>query len=173
MWRTFPQTRVTPRVCRRYATSLRRAVRRSRLPATHPHCQGIMLCDRVAAARDELLELADLLERAHGPDAGAVEMVRQLLTDGCESPLYNRAVHPSELKATLFYAKKRLADCTDHRQADASGAAHPCSPSRPPGPRAQIATRNQRTRGALPALKRALKHISVRGSIRISQVWDD
>ena len=71
MWRTFPQTRVTPRVCRRYATSLRRAVRRSRLPARHRHRQGLMLPDRVAAVRDELLELADLLERAHDPNASA------------------------------------------------------------------------------------------------------
>ena len=151
MWRTFPQTRVTPRVCRRYATSLRRAVRRSRLPARHRHRQGLMLPDRVAAVRDELLELADLLERAHDPNASAVQMVRQLLTDGCESPLYNRAVHASELKATLFYAKKGLAGCTDHRQTDA--AVPPPVTQPPTGPRGADCDARAALSGGLPAAR--------------------
>jgi hypothetical protein len=29
--------------------------------------------------------------------------VQRLITDGCESPLYNRDVHISELRATLYY----------------------------------------------------------------------
>ena len=32
-----------------------------------------------------------------------------LLTDGCESPLYNPDVHPSELRATLYDVRSRLA----------------------------------------------------------------
>jgi hypothetical protein len=34
--------------------------------------------------------------------------LHRLLTDGCESPLYNRDVHPSELRATIFYVRSRL-----------------------------------------------------------------
>jgi hypothetical protein len=103
----------------------------------------------VAAVQQELLELADLLERAHDPDASAVQLVRHLLTDGCESPLYNRAVHASELKATLFYAKKGLDGCTPPAGGPA-GAAHSFSPSRPPDRGRRLRGRNRRTAGGYP-----------------------
>jgi hypothetical protein len=68
----------------------------------------VLLPDRVAAVRSELLELADLLERADDPDPAPVAEVRALLTDGCRSPLYNRDVHVSELRATLYYLRAGL-----------------------------------------------------------------
>lgn len=56
--------------------------------------------------RDELLEIALVLEHAQDLDASWVEAVHKLLTDGCESPLYNRDVHMSELRATLYYLRR-------------------------------------------------------------------
>ena len=32
--------------------------------------------------------------------------IRKLLTDGCESPLYNRDIHMSELRAALYYLRR-------------------------------------------------------------------
>jgi hypothetical protein len=65
----------------------------------------VLLPDRVAAVRDELLEIALMLEHADELDPSWVLTVRKLLTDGCESPLFNREVHISELRATLFYLR--------------------------------------------------------------------
>jgi hypothetical protein len=69
----------------------------------------LLLHTRVAAVRTDLLEIAALLERAIEPDPWCVSALQHLLTDGCESPLYNPAVHPSELRATLYYVRSRLA----------------------------------------------------------------
>jgi len=55
--------------------------------------------------RDELLEVAWILEHADDLDASWVLTIHKLLTDGCESPLYNRDVHISELLATLYYLR--------------------------------------------------------------------
>lgn len=41
--------------------------------------------------------------------------LHRLLTDGCASPLYNCEVHPSELRATLYYVRSRLGARTDER----------------------------------------------------------
>jgi hypothetical protein len=68
----------------------------------------VLLCDRVAVARTDLLQIATLLERAHDPDPARVAALRDLLSDGCESPLYNTDVHPSELWATLYYVRSGL-----------------------------------------------------------------
>jgi hypothetical protein len=48
--------------------------------------------------------------RAERPDAEAVTAIRRLLADGLQSPLFNRDVHPSELRATLYFVRLRLAD---------------------------------------------------------------
>ena len=68
----------------------------------------MLLLDRVATVRPELLELADALERCGDPDPAAVADLRRLLTDGCQSPLYNPEVHISELRATLYYLRSGL-----------------------------------------------------------------
>jgi hypothetical protein len=72
--------------------------------------RGLLLCDRVIAAQIELLQVADLLEHSDAPDPAAVATVHQLLTDGCESPLFNRSVHESELRAALHFARSRLSE---------------------------------------------------------------
>jgi hypothetical protein len=64
-----------------------------------------LLQDRAAAVRDELLEIALMLEHADPIDASWVSAIHKLLTDGCESPLYNRDIHISELRATLYYLR--------------------------------------------------------------------
>jgi hypothetical protein len=69
----------------------------------------VVLHDRVHDFRAELLEIAALLERTSRPDPDCVGALHRLLTDGCESPLYNRDVHPSELRATLHHVRSRLA----------------------------------------------------------------
>jgi hypothetical protein len=68
----------------------------------------VLLDDRLALVRADLLEIASLLERASQPDPWCLTTLHRLLTDGCESPLYNRDVHPSELRATIFYLRSRL-----------------------------------------------------------------
>jgi len=63
--------------------------------------QNVLLHDRAAAARPELLEIAAMLERAHDPDPACVAQLHELLANGCDSPLYNSDIHISELRATL------------------------------------------------------------------------
>jgi hypothetical protein len=106
------RTRDTPsgtRDARRVAGWLRAAVARATGSGRLVRRSGLLLCDRVVAVQAELLEIAELLERAERPDAEAVMAVRRLLTDGLQSPLLNRDVHPSELLATLYFVRLRLA----------------------------------------------------------------
>ncbi|HEY2319178.1 MAG TPA: hypothetical protein VGH67_12825 [Solirubrobacteraceae bacterium] len=64
--------------------------------------------DRVATVRGELLELAALLEQAGIVDPDCWIEVRRLITSGCDSPLFNAEIHPSELRATLYFLHSRL-----------------------------------------------------------------
>lgn len=68
----------------------------------------VLLPDRVAVVRADLLDVADLLETAEAPDPACVADLHRLLSDGCQSPLYNADVHLSELRATLYYARSAL-----------------------------------------------------------------
>jgi hypothetical protein len=68
----------------------------------------VLLRDRVAVVRAELIEIANLLERADDPDPACVATIRELLRNGCDSPLYNRDIHVSELKTTLYYVRSGL-----------------------------------------------------------------
>ncbi|MFZ0378361.1 MAG: hypothetical protein WAL38_11075, partial [Solirubrobacteraceae bacterium] len=77
----------------------------------------LLLCGRVALVRTDLLALADLLERTEDPDPDAVEALRGLLRDGCDSPLYNADLHMSELRAALYYLRVGLGDTTVARAA--------------------------------------------------------
>ena len=93
---------LTDRARRRLASSLRRAAGRVSAPSRHT----ALLQDRAAAVRDELLELALILEHSGDLDASWVSAVHKLLTDGCASPLYNSEIHISELRATLYYLRR-------------------------------------------------------------------
>ncbi len=85
-----------------------------------------MLLDRVAAVRSDLPARAARLELEHSPDRdpdpSAVETLWRLLTDGCESPLYNRDIHVSELAAALCYTRRRLSPDDDVRSPSARGS---------------------------------------------------
>jgi hypothetical protein len=100
--------RVKARTRHKVIASLRRAAARAATPPPPGRFRVVLLYDRVAAAREELLDVAARLERAADPDPEAVNTLWRLLTDGCGSPLYNRSIHPSELAATLYYAKQSL-----------------------------------------------------------------
>ena len=74
-------------------------IRRRREPLLHY---------RATAVRTDLLEIAAVLERVQTPDPTSIATLHKLLTDGRDSPLYNREIHISELHATLDYAGARL-----------------------------------------------------------------
>ena len=100
--------RVSARARRRLVGSLRRAAnhRPSRDPARRRF--EVLLGDRLQLVRSDLMEIAALLECAPDPDPECVRTLHRLLTDGCESPLYNLDVHPSELRAALYYVRAGL-----------------------------------------------------------------
>ncbi len=100
------------------AGRLRRTVAHASASGRPVRRSGLLLCDRVVAVQAEMLEIAELLERAERPDAAAVSAVRRLLADGLQSPLFNRDVHPSELVATLYFVRRRLADDAGARRLD-------------------------------------------------------
>jgi hypothetical protein len=103
----------------------RRLVRSLRQLASHTSRHrrfDVLLHDRVAPIRGDLLEIAALLERELRPDPGCVVALHRLLTDGCASPLYNRDVHPSELRATLHYVRCRLGTSVDSLPSDTLAA---------------------------------------------------
>ncbi len=60
------------------------------------------------AVREELLELAALIDQAHDVDPECLAEVRRLLMHGCDSPLYNPDIHPSEMAAALYFLRSRL-----------------------------------------------------------------
>ena len=93
------QRLLSMRTRQRLAASVRRAVNCGPIGSRH----AVLLHDRVAVVKDELLELAHMLEHGGDVDGSWMLDVHRLITDGCESPLYNRDVHVSELQATLYY----------------------------------------------------------------------
>lgn len=68
----------------------------------------LLIAERVIAARADLIQIAAMLDQLNDPDPASTTLLRKLLSDGCESPLYNRSLHVSELKATLYYVNERL-----------------------------------------------------------------
>ena len=63
---------------------------------------------RAATVRTDLLEIAALLERAHTPNPACVATLHKLLTNGCDSPLYNANIDVYELRATLEQVRAGL-----------------------------------------------------------------
>jgi hypothetical protein len=68
----------------------------------------VLLHYRAASVRTELLEIAALLERTHDLDPECVLALRDLLADGCDSPLYNAAIPVAELHRTLDRVRSGL-----------------------------------------------------------------
>jgi hypothetical protein len=69
----------------------------------------VLLHERVVPVRGELLELAATLESTQHPAPACVAALYELLSNGCDSPLYNEEIHVSELRATLHYVRAWLA----------------------------------------------------------------
>ena len=68
----------------------------------------MLLEDRVAAVRGDLLEIAALLEQTCNPRPASVAALRDLLANAHDSPIYNESLHPSELRASLYYIRLTL-----------------------------------------------------------------
>jgi hypothetical protein len=97
---------VSARHCRALAHELRRTATPTRPPSRFDIAP--VLCDRVAAVRDELLDVVTALERGHDPDPGCVALIHELLRDGA-SPLYKPSVPAADLHAALRRAHAGLA----------------------------------------------------------------
>ena len=95
---------VSPRNRRKLAQSLRRTARDANRTRQR---YDLLLRDRAAAVRTELIEIAARLEQAQHPDPARVAAVRELLTKG-DSPLYHPGVPAGELRATLDYVRSGL-----------------------------------------------------------------
>jgi hypothetical protein len=103
------QARLTNARNRRFlARWLRRTANRT--PQMHPLARRreALLDYRAAAVRTDLLEIAALIEHTRTPDPACVATLRNLLANGCDSPLYNPDIHISELHAILHYIRSGL-----------------------------------------------------------------
>jgi hypothetical protein len=87
---------------------LRRTANRTHPPRALSRTPEPLLHYRAAAVRTDLLEIAAILEHAHDPDPARIAALHDLLANGCDSPLYNPDIHPSELHATLHYIRSGL-----------------------------------------------------------------
>jgi hypothetical protein len=85
-----------------------RTANRTKPPRALTRMPEPLLHYRAAAVRTQLLELAALLEHAQNPDPARLAALRDLLSNGCDSPLYNPDIHISELHATLHYIRTGL-----------------------------------------------------------------
>jgi hypothetical protein len=104
----------------RLVTELRSVSRRA---ATPPRARRfeVLLCDRAMTVRPEILEIAAALERAAEPSPRTVRALRQLLRDGCTSPLYNRAIPVERLWTVLAQIRVELESCEPRIPADEGG----------------------------------------------------
>lgn len=93
---------------RTLARWLRRTANRAEPPRALARTPEPLLHYRAAAVRTDLLEIAAILEHTRKPDPARVAAVRDLLANGCDSPLYNPDIHISELHATLHYVRSGL-----------------------------------------------------------------
>jgi hypothetical protein len=91
----------------------------------------VLLTERVITVASDLRAIAATLEQIDAPDPEAVAAVRRLLSDGCDSPLYNPDIHPSELRATLYYIQSALRRCRDRSVAGGAAISHPPRTSSP------------------------------------------
>jgi hypothetical protein len=99
---------VSPAARERIARQLRGTARLASDSDSIRRRHDVLLHYRAAAVRTELLEIAALLERAHDPDPACVVALRELLANGCDSPLYNVAIPVAELHETLDRVRSGL-----------------------------------------------------------------
>jgi hypothetical protein len=103
------QARLTnARTRRALARWLRRTANATERPHALSRTPEPLLRYRAAAVRSDLLEIAAIVEHTTNPDPRCVAELRDLLANGCDSPLYNPNIHVSELHATLDYLRAGL-----------------------------------------------------------------
>lgn len=87
---------------------LRRTANRSRESDPIRRRRDALLHYRAAAVRADMLEIAATLERTQTPNPACVATLHELLSNGCDSPLYNPRIPMSELHATLDHVRTEL-----------------------------------------------------------------
>ena len=99
---------VSARNRRILARWLRRTADRTADPHPFARRREALLGYRAAAVRTELLEIAAAIERTQTPNPACVATLHELLSSGCDSPLYNPRIPMSELHATLDHVRTEL-----------------------------------------------------------------
>ena len=95
---------------REVAGSLRRIAAQRR---TSRHEVAPLLVGRLAPVRDDLLAVAEEVERAPSLPPGTMAEIMRLITDGVKSPLLNEAVPEGELALLLRRIRFQLATARD------------------------------------------------------------
>jgi hypothetical protein len=95
---------------REVAGSLRRIAAQRR---TSRHDVAPLLVRRLAPVRDDLLAVAEEVERAPALQPGTMVEITRLITDGVKSPLLNEAVPEGELALLLRRIRFELATARD------------------------------------------------------------
>jgi hypothetical protein len=95
---------------REVAGSLRRIAAQRR---TSRHDVAPLLVGRLAPVRDDLLAVAEEVERAAALHPGTMVEITRLITDGAKSPLLNEAVPEGELPLLLRRIRFQLAAARD------------------------------------------------------------
>jgi hypothetical protein len=98
---------VSARNRRVLAQRLRRTAKTAHDPDPIRLHREALLHYRAAAVRTDLLEIAAMREHSRDNPA-CVKALHNLLADGCDSPLNNADIDPSELRATLNYVRSGL-----------------------------------------------------------------
>jgi hypothetical protein len=88
------------------------SVARHAAPRARRRHDELLLIARAAAVRSELLEVAALVRWSPHPDPDCLAELHALLTNGCDSPLYNLDVPAEQLAATLHRARITLGNHT-------------------------------------------------------------
>lgn len=147
MWRIAQHNLTLPATARNRPSATRAGDRRRlrlvgglRSVARRANVRGVarryelLLCERAASVRPQLLELAAALERTPDPGPDTLDAVHSLLTDGCTSPLYNGDVPAADLSAALDRIQAGL-DARDPGPQDLSPLPLRRALSRAPGTR--------------------------------------
>jgi hypothetical protein len=87
-------------------------VARLAAPRARRRRHELLLISRAAAVRTALLEVAALVRCSPAPDPDCIAELHNLLTNGCDSPLYNPEVPAEQLKARLERVRDALATQT-------------------------------------------------------------
>ena len=88
--------------------ALARNLRATARPSTWDQRNPLVLWDRAALVSDELLSLAQELERASSVDPRSMVEVHRLLCDGRESPLFNKQIPAEELLRAVRCIRFRI-----------------------------------------------------------------